>query len=164
MTNPGTLVAAIVAKLRLIDALVDELGGEATRITSYDYRYPKETCILDAITKHDQPGVLVTWAGTGQGSVGPSQLWRHEFTLHLRSGRVSDEADVTAGIYRLFDLIANGTATGDNQKFINTEIHSSCHSMDAVPRMVITPVVVDFTGKTVDTFEIQFSLTETSDS
>ena len=164
MTNPGTLVAAIVAKLRLISDLVTELGGDATVIDSYDYRYPKQTSIADAIYQQDQPSVLVAWRGTAQGNVGPSQLWQHQFSIYLRPGVVTDADPVTDGVYKLFDLIVNGTATGDSVKMLNAEIHASCFPMDAVPRLEISTLMVDTTGKTVDTFEVQFSLTEIRDS
>ncbi len=159
MINPGTLVDAIVAKLRAIPELVAELGGEASRIRAYHYRYPQQASLARAIYEMESPSILVVWRGTDPGMVGRSEVWKHRFSLYLRSREVGEAEPVTAGYYRLVELLTNGVpAGGDGQRMLYTVIDPSCYPMD-VPRLV---AAADLEG--VDYFEVEFSLTEIGDT
>ena len=159
MINPGTLVGAIVAKLRAIPDLVTEMGGDAMRIRPYHYRYPKEASLARALHDAGSPSILVVYRGTDPGRLNGGEVWKHRFSLFMRSGEVVDSDPATAGYYRLLELITKGVPTGgDGQPMLYTVIDSLCYPMD-LPR---TAAASDIEG--VDFFEVQFSLTEIGDN
>ncbi len=159
MINPGTLVDTIVEKLRAISELVTEMGSDATRIQPYHYRYPKESSVARALHDVGSPSILVVYRGTDPGRLGGGDVWKHRFSLFIRSGEVADADPATAGYYRLLELITTGVpSSGDGQRMLYTVIHPSCYPID-LPRMVAAS---DIEG--IDFFEVQFSLTEIGDN
>jgi hypothetical protein len=159
MINPGVLVDAIVVKLRAIPDLVMEMDGEATHIQPYHYRYPKEASLARALHDAGSPSILVVYRGTDPGRLNGGEVWKHRFSLFIRSGEVADADPATAGYYRLLELIISGVPTGgDGQRMLYTVIHPTCYPMD-LPRMVAAS---DIEG--IDFFEAQFSLTEIGDN
>lgn len=155
MINPGTLVDALVAKLRAIPELVTEMNGDAARIRAYHYRYPKQASLARALYELDSPAVLVAWRGVEPGRFGRGEVWQHRFSLFVRSREILDNEPSTAGYYRIIELLSNGVPTGgDGQRMLDTVIDPACYPMD-VPRVITAS---DVEG--VDYFEVELHLTE----
>lgn len=158
MINQGILVEAIITKLRAIDDLVALFGGE-NRISPYHYRVPRENSLARALHEMPTGGLLVAYRGTDPIGSREAEGWRHQFSIYIRSGRVAEDDDVTAGYYKIIEFLTNGVpAGGDGQRMLYTEIHPNCHSMD-LPRIIGLSDV-----EAVDFFEFQFSLTEIGDT
>ena len=162
MINPGTLVAAIVAKLRDIPALVTAIGGDATKIVSYDFRYPKQTSFREAVSELTAPGLLVVFRGIGPslfpGISNSRSTRRYDFAVFVRSREIVDADPATAGYYAVFEEMEKGVVTGSGQRFIYSEIVSGCYPIGG-PLSVLPGS--DEEGR--DYWEVRFSLHEAGD-
>lgn len=162
MINPGTLVAAIVAKLRDIPALVTAIGGDATKIASYDYRYPKQTSLREAISELTAPGMLVAFRGIAEGrfpGITSSRTTRvYNFAVFVRSPEILDADPATAGYYAIFEQMEKGVGTASGQRFIYDTIDPGCYPIGG-PLGVLPGT--DEEGR--DFWEVRFSLLEAGD-
>lgn len=160
MLNPGELVEAIVVKLRSIEELVnEELEGNASLIRPYHYRFPREASVQRAIHDMPNPTLLVVWQGHDPIGSREAEGWQHQFTIFIRCRQLTEDDLITAGYYRINELLTNGLPTlGDGLRMLYTEIHPNCYSMD-LPR---NHPGVDVEGG--DYFRFDFSLTEIGDT
>jgi len=158
LVNPSEIVDALVALLRSIPDLVEELGGDENSIFAYHDRYPKNVSLARAIYGQPSPSVMVAWQGTALGSEGSFAAWRHSISIFLRAAEDAGD-EIPAGYYTLYRLILKGIPeAGDGQPMLYTRIHESCNPMDDIPSIQRQ---ADAEG--VDYFEIQMSFTEIGD-
>ncbi|HXG49290.1 MAG TPA: hypothetical protein VNO52_16825 [Methylomirabilota bacterium] len=158
MINPAELVNNLVAHLRDIPELVAEMEGDPERIRAYHYRYPSETSIALAIHTLPSPGILVAWRGSGPGTLGGGEVWKHRLSMYLRAGESLADNPPTA-YYRLYRLILKGVPAtlGGGQPLSHLRIHPSCDPMD-------TPEVLpQVDSEAIDYFEVPLSFTEFGD-
>ncbi|HWQ55165.1 MAG TPA: hypothetical protein VN442_15870 [Bryobacteraceae bacterium] len=85
MIDTSVLVNNLVAILRDIPELVVEMGGEESRIYAYHDQYPKNISLTHAIHSMPAPSIMAVWQGTGPGSFGGFDVWKHQVTLFLRA-------------------------------------------------------------------------------
>ena len=154
MVDPSVLVDNLVGMLRDIQDLVLEMDGDPERIYAYHDQYPKQSSLAHAIHQMPAPSIMAVWQGTGPGSFGGMDVWKHQVTLFLRVG---ENADPSA-YYALFRLITKGTpvTTGDIQ-MINLTIHTSCYPMD------LPQIQRQTDAEGLDYFEVPLSFTEIGD-
>jgi hypothetical protein len=154
MIDPYDLVDDLVAALQDIPDLVAAMCADATRIYAYRDTYPTKVSLAHAIHTMPAPGCMAVWQGTGPGSSGGMDVWRHQVTLFLRVG---ENADPSA-YYALFRLITKGTpaTTGDIQ-MINLTVNASCYPMD------LPQIQRQTDAEGLDYFEMPLSFTEIGD-
>ena len=157
MIDTSVLVDNLVAVLRDVPELVDEMGGDPERIFAYHDQYPKRVSLAHAIHSMPAPSVMAAWQGTAPGSFGGFDVWKHSVTLYLRA-REAFDGDPPTPYYRLFRLITKGVpASGDGQPLLNLQIHQSCHPMD----LPLIQRQTDAEG--LDYFEVPITFTEIGD-
>ena len=81
MIDPSVLVDNLVAMLRDIQDLVLEMDGDPERIYAYHDQYPKQSSLTHAIHQMPAPSIMAVWQGTGPGSFGGMDVWKHQVTL-----------------------------------------------------------------------------------
>jgi hypothetical protein len=157
MINTSVLVDNLVAALRDIPELVDEMSGDQERIFAYHYQYPKRVSLAHAIHQMPAPSIMAAWQGTAPGSFGGFDVWKHSVTLYLRA-RETFDGDPQTPYYRIFRLVTKGVpAHGDGQPMLNLGIHPSCHPMD----LPFIQRQTDAEG--LDYFEVPLTFTEIGD-
>ncbi len=157
MIDTSVLVDNLVAALRDIPDLVDEMGGDPERIFAYHDQYPKRVSLSHALHAMPAPSIMAVWQGTAPGTFGGFDVWKHSVTLYLRA-REAFDGDPPTPYYRLFRLVTKGVpAHGERQPMINTEIHPSCHPMD----LPLIQRQTDAEG--LDYFEVPMTFTEIGD-
>lgn len=156
MINPAEIADSVVALLRDIPELVEEMAGDPERIFVYHDQYPKKVSLTLAIYQAPSPSIMVAWQGTLPGSFGGSETWKHQLSLYLRT-RETFDGDPPTAYYRLFRLITKGVPTSVGQPMLNATVHPSCHPMD-VPSI---SRATDQEG--LDYFEVSVSFTEIGD-
>ena len=160
MTNPGTLLDAIVTQLRATALLVVEMGGDAQRILPYYDEYPKNKDVDRAIAMLPAPGVLVHHPAGG-GSSGRMQPWAYEFELILKSGE-KQPTDSGAVHYAALHLLRGaGVPAGSSLSLLDMEIHPSVDPMVTPPRWQRRSVTIA-SGDVINYFSIYWTLTENS--
>ena len=65
MIDTSDLVDNLVAVLRDIPELVEEMGGDPERIFAYHDQYPKRSSLAHAIHQMPAPSIMAVWQGTG---------------------------------------------------------------------------------------------------
>jgi hypothetical protein len=65
MIDTSVLVDNLVAVLRDIPELVEEMGGDPERIFAYHDQYPKNISLAHAIHQMRAPSIMAVWQGTG---------------------------------------------------------------------------------------------------
>jgi hypothetical protein len=149
MIDPSELVGNLVDVLRDIPDLVAELGG-AERIFAYHDSFPERSSLVHAIHTMPLPSIMAVWQGTGPGSFGGFDVWKHNVTLFLR-------ANGTA-YYRLFRLAVKGVPQSFGQPVFNATIHPGCNPMDV-------PMIQRQTdAEGLDYFEVPLSFVEMGDA
>ncbi|MBI2818127.1 MAG: hypothetical protein HYX72_14425 [Acidobacteria bacterium] len=156
MINPADIADSLVALLRDIPELVEEMGGDPERIFAYHDQYPKKVSLTLAIYQAASPSIMVAWQGTLPGSFGGSETWKHQFTLYLRA-RETFEGDPPTAYYRLFRLITKGVPTSIGQPMLNATVHPSCDPMD------VPSISRQTDQEGIDYFEVSVSFTEIGD-
>ncbi len=156
MINPNDIVEALVLLLRDIPDLVAAVGGDEERIFSYYDQYPKDVSLELARYQMLAPGIMVAWQGSGPGSFGNFEVWKHDISLTLRAAEDSGE-ETPSGYYRLFQQIVKGKPKSLGQAMQYVTVHSACQPMDT-PRMQRQ---TDSAG--VDYFEVSMTFTESGD-
>jgi hypothetical protein len=156
MIDPSTLIDALVTLLRDIPDLVAEMGDDSERIYAYHDQYPKRSSLALAIHQMPAPSVMVAWQGSGPGSFGGSDVWKHQVTLFLRA-RETFEGDPPTAYYRLFRLITKGVPAGAGVPMLNVTVHPSCHPMD------LPSIQRQTDAEGLDYFEVQMSFVEIGD-
>ena len=156
MIDTSELVNNLVALLRVIPALVAEIGDDASRIYAYHDQYPKRSSLALAIHQMPAPSIMAAWQGTAPGSFGGNDVWKHQVTLYLRS-RETFDGDPPTAYYRLFRLITKGVPESAGMPMLNVTVHPSCYPMD-VPSI---QRATDAEG--LDYFEVQMSFVEAGD-
>ena len=156
MIDTSVLVDNLVAALRDIPELVQEMAGDPERIYAYHDQYPKLVSLSHALHSMPAPSVMAVWQGTAPGVFGGFDVWKHSITLYLRA-RESYDGDPPTPYYRLFRLLTKGVPTQSQQPMINTEIHPNCHPMD----LPLIQRQTDAEG--LDYFEVPMTFTEIGD-
>ena len=77
MIDTSVLVDNLVATLRDIPDLVEEMGGDPERIYAYHDQYPKKVSLTHAIHQMPAPSIMAVWQGTAPGSFGGFDVWKH---------------------------------------------------------------------------------------
>ena len=160
MINTGILVEAIVEKLRSIEEVVEEeLLGDPSLIRPYHFRYPLEASMQRAIHEMESPQLLVVPQGHDPIGTREAEGRQHQFTIFYRCRKLTDADPITAGYYRIEELLTSGLPVlGDGQRMLYTEIHPTCYSMDNERNHP----GVDVEGG--DYWRFDFSLTEIGDT
>jgi hypothetical protein len=96
----NSLVDSLIAVLRDIPELVEEMAGDTERISVYHDQYPKWSNLAIAIHTMPAPGIMAVWQGTSPGSFGNVDVWKHQVTLYLRA-RETFDGDPPTAYYRL---------------------------------------------------------------
>lgn len=156
MIDPSEIVNNLVAMLRDIPDLVEEMGGDPDKIYAYHDQYPKNVSLAQAIHNMPSPSIMAVWQGTQPGSFGTVDVWKHQITLFLRA-RDTFNGDIPSTYYRLFRLITKGVPTATGQEMLNATVHSACNAMDL-------PLIQRQTdAEALDYFEVPLSFTEMGD-
>ena len=154
MIDPSEIVTNLVAMLRDIPALVTEVGGDPARVYPYHDYYPKNISLVHAIHNMPAPSIMAAWQGTGPGSFGNVDVWKHQITLFLRA---KPEANAGTAYYRLFRLITKGIPAAAGIAMENATVHPSCHAMD------LPQIQRQTDAEALDYFEVPLSFTEIGD-
>lgn len=156
MIDPSELVTNLVATLRDIPELIQEMDGDPSRIYAYHDQYPKKVSLAHAIHQMPAPSIMAVWQGTGPGSFGGVDVWKHQVTLYLRA-RETFDGDPPTPYYRLFRLITKGVPASAEVAMLNVTIHPSCYPMDL-------PMIQRQTdAEGLDYFEVPITFTEIGD-
>ena len=156
MVDPSVLVDNLVGMLRDIQDLVLEMDGDPERIYAYHDQYPKQSSLTHAIHQMPAPSIMAVWQGTGPGSFGGMDVWKHQVTLYLRA-RETFDGDPPTAYYRLFRLITKGVPASVDVAMLNATVHPSCYPMDL-------PMIQRQTdAEGLDYFEVPITFTEIGD-
>lgn len=153
MINPATLSEAIADRLRSIPELVAELGGDASRIQSYETDFPRSITSIELIRSLPSLSVTVVWDGTDPTTASRMAVWSHRFLVIIKS-QENNYADIVT-------IIANGTPTdssADGLRFIRTPIHPNCDPIGPFSSQRKQLFIDD--RASMDFFELSFSLAE----
>ncbi len=120
MIESEVLVGNLVAMLKLIPALVAELGS-ASNILAYKDSYPQSNSLPEALHTMPAPGVLVVWQGVVPAQLG-AERWGHQISLMVRGANYS----------KIFRQVTEGVPTGYSLPLMQIEIHEACESMNMV--------------------------------
>ena len=156
MIDTSDLVDNLVATLRDIPGLVDEMAGDPERIYAYRDQYPKHVSLTHAIHQMPAPSIMAVWQGTQPGFFGGVDVWKHQVTLFLRA-KETFVGDPPTAYYRLFRLITKGTPTAAGVEMINVTVHPSCYPMD------LPSIQRQTDSEGLDYFEVPLSFTEIGD-
>lgn len=158
MIDPSQLVDDLVSYLQDIPALVTEMGGDATKIAAYHYRYPQQNSIAVAIQTMKAPGLLVAWRGTGPRAHGTMETWQHRVSVYIRP--LEYQSGSGASYYRIFKLIWQGfpATLGGGQPMNQLRIHPNCDPMD------VPAILAQVDADAIDYFELPLTFTEFNDS
>ena len=155
MIDASEIVDNLVAALQDIEDLVAAMGDDPERIYAYHDQYPKKVSLAHAIHQMPAPSIMAVWQGSGPGSFGGMDVWKHQVTLYLRAGEKSD-GDATP-YYKLFRLITKGTPAKTGTQMINAAIHASCYPMD------LPSIQRQTDAEGLDYFEVPITFTEIGD-
>ena len=156
MVDPSVLVDNLVAMLRDIQDLVLEMDGDPERVYAYHDQYPKQSSLAHAIHLMPTPSIMAVWQGTGPGTFGGMDVWKHQITLYLRA-RETFDGDPPTAYYRLFRLITKGVPASADVAMLNATVHPSCYPMDL-------PMIQRQTdAEGLDYFEVPITFTEIGD-
>jgi hypothetical protein len=156
MIDTSVLVNNLVALLRLIPELVTEVGGDPERIYAYHDQYPHNVSLAHALHAMPAPSIMAVWQGTGPGSFGGFDVWKHQVTLFLRARQTVD-GDLPMPYYRMFRLITKGVPTGSDVPMQNVTVHPSCYPMD------LPSIQRQTDAEALDYFEVPATFTEIGD-
>ena len=156
MIDTSVLVDNLVAVLQDIPDLVDEMGGVPDRIFAYHDQYPKKVSLAHAIHQMPAPSIMAAWQGTGPGSFGGFDVWKHQVTLFLRA-RETFDGDPPTPYYRMFRLITKGVPDHERAADDEHQVHPNCHPMD----LPLIQRQTDAEG--LDYFEVPITFTEIGD-
>ena len=126
--NPEDIVGALVTLLRDIPDLVTAMGGDATKIYAYLDRYPTNVSLEMAKYQMPSPGIMVAWQGSGPGSFGGFEAWKHEISIFCRAGVGSESTP--SGYWELFRLIVKGVPAAAAIAMQYVTVHPACQPMD----------------------------------
>jgi len=146
MINPQDLQLAVVTKLREIPALLDLVGDEHA-IQAYDDESQINGTLENAEFSMLGTSVLVGWTGAELPREGETRGWTHHLKIVLN-------ADGILAYFTLAQTILDGTAEGDCDSFLNSEIHPDC---DGIQNAELTPEPGD---DRVGRLSLSFTLTE----
>ena len=156
MIDTSVLVDNLVAVLRDVPELVEEMGGDPERIFAYHDQYPKRVSLSHAIHSMPAPSIMAVWQGTGPGTFGAMDIWKHQVTLFLRARETFDGEPPTP-YYRMFRLITKGVPTASGVAMNNTTVHTSCYPMD------LPSILRQTDAEGLDYFEVPTTFTEIGD-
>ncbi len=142
--------------LRDIPALIAEMDGDPDRIYAYHDEYPAHVSLMQAIHQMPAPAIMVAWQGTGPGSFGGADVWKHQLVLYLRA-RETFEGDPPAAYYRMFRLITKGVPTSVGTEMLGAAVHLSCYPMD------LPSISRQTDAEGLDYFEVPLTFTEIGD-
>ncbi len=97
---------------------------------------------------------MAVWQGTGPGSFGGVDVWKHQVTLFLRA---KPESNPCTAYHRLFRLITKGIPAAAGIAMENATVHPSCHAMD------LPQIQRQTDAEALDYFEVPLSFTEIGD-
>ncbi len=156
MFDDSVLVDNLVATLRDIPDLVEEMGGDPERIFAYHDQYPKKVSLAHALHQMPAPSIMAVWQGTGPGTFGGFDVWKHQVTLFLRA-RETFDGEPPNPYPRLFRIITKGVPAHSGQPMLNVQVHPNCHPMD------LPSIQRQTDAESLDYFEVPITFTEIGD-
>ena len=156
MIDTSILVNNLVAMLRDIPDLVEEMGGDPERIYAYHDQYPKKVSLTHAIHQMPAPSLMAVWQGTAPGSFGGFDVWKHSVTLYVRA-RETFDGDPPTPYYRMFRLITKGVPSASEVAMNLVTVHPDCHPMD------LPSILRQTDAEGLDYFEVPITFTEIGD-
>ena|ERR1044071_7550374 len=134
--NAGDLLDNLIDALQHIPEIVEEMDGDASRISAYHDAYPTLTSFELVVDNAPSPSITGVWMASGPARIGDREVCEHRFSLFLRSRRVPAGSSATrVGYYRIFDALRNGVpSNGNGLALLEYQIHPECLPMD-FPRM-----------------------------
>ncbi len=156
MIDTAVLVDNLVAALRGIPGLLDEMGGDPERIFAYHDSYPKKVSLAHAIHTMPAPAIMAVWQGTAPGAFGGFDVWKHSVTLYLRT-RESFDGEPRSPYNTMHRLIVKGVPAQFGQQMLNVQVHPSCHPMD------LPSIQRQTDAEGLDYFEVPITFTEIGD-
>ncbi len=90
MIDTSVLVDNLVTILQDIPELLVEMAGDPARIFAYHDQYPKKVSLTHAIHSMPAPSIMAAWQGTGPGTFGGFDVWKHQVTLFVRARETVD--------------------------------------------------------------------------
>ena len=152
MTNPYTLLDAIVDTLQAIPALVTLCGSDSNNIVGYKHQWPDANSWALALRQLKAgPSIMVLYRGTGPGRWGGVPSRQHNYALLIRDGLNVDVAAIWTAI------IDGVPTTGSGLKWMY-EIHAAVDLIQE-PSFELRSMQVTDTAF-MDYWEAQFALTE----
>lgn len=134
MVNPSDIVDALVEKLKTVDALVDELGGNPENISAYHYNFSESLTLEEAVDNMPDGSILVRWAGTNPVEVGEGGVyWAHRIEMYLRAATAQNgSVPPRRGMgYLLSQLFSGEPVGGDGMSMLYEEFHPSVEPLHA---------------------------------
>ena len=156
MIDTSVLVDNLVAVLRDIPELVEEMGGDPERIYAYHDQYPKKVSLTHAIHQMPAPSIMAVWQGTAPGSFGGFDVWKHQVTLFLRARETFDGDPPTP--YQP-DVPADHQGRSGRERCgdVTPTVHPSCYPMD------LPSIQRQTDAEGLDYFEVPITFTEIGD-
>lgn len=152
MTNPGSLVDALVQSYRLIQDLVQELDGDSSRIFAYLGHYPGQSNLARAIYDMPPQSVMVAYQGFQGGQTGGS-VWAHRISVFCRL-RASVEQDTGTSYFQMLHLLVSGKPANQDLRMVDYEFHPNFDSMVDLPSLARQSLMVDQSGNAIDYYEM----------
>ncbi len=162
MINPGVLLEALVAALRGIAELVQEMDGDVERIRGHYDAYPTQASLARAVYDMKAPGILVAYRGYGYQTGRYGSAWMHSFSIFAKCRR-TNPGDPAGTQHRALQLLVEGVPAGSGKRLLDTEVHDSCLSME-LPVCTRQTQVIDALGNMQDYWEFKTAFPEKSDT
>ena len=125
-------------------------------ISVWDEIYPLETDISTGIWQLRAPALLIIWRGTGPGSKQTMEVWRHTFSVVIRSTLKPETSYFAA-----WNGMVNGFCMDTGCSFRLDGINSFVYAMETPAILRQTLFVTPETR--LDYHEVSISLTEKGD-
>ena len=117
MVKPSDLVAALVAKLKLIPGLVTLMGADASNISAYADIYPQNVNLPRAILKMKSPSTLVAYRRLREeGGI------IHVLTIFVRPA-------VDGSLSDLYEIFVEGIPTGQPLALVYATVDDNLEPM-----------------------------------
>jgi len=155
MINPKTILAEWVTALQALPNLVAALGGNPSQIQFYSenitvFGQATQANVQLAILSMPPGSIMIAWNGSGGGTLGNAQVFRHEFALYLRVPEVPN-----VGYEDLWTWLINDIPQGSTLRMLHTQIDPNCEPMDfKLPDARRQTIVISADGTTFEYFAV----------
>ena len=103
------------------------------------------------------PSIMAVWQGTGPGSFGDVDVWKHQITLFLRA-RETFDGDPPTAVLPAVPVDHEGRSRREPAwRWTNATVHPSCHPMD------LPSIQRQTDAEGLDYFEVPITFTEIGD-